>query len=103
MVPIPWYRLAAVGDRPLAFRGAGLKFKVVDQAMTYGLPVVGTPVAADGYREGELDRRRWSESPRSRVPSYPIVLLLDGFRARPDGLKSSRCLGGSGVRLGTGP
>jgi glycosyltransferase involved in cell wall biosynthesis len=45
----PWYRGAAVVIAPL-LSGAGLKFKVA-QAMAYGLPVVGTPVAADGYRE----------------------------------------------------
>ncbi|MDQ1710946.1 MAG: hypothetical protein QOE45_396 [Frankiaceae bacterium] len=45
----PWYRSARVVVAPL-LSGAGLKFKV-PQAMAYGLPVVATPVAAEGVVE----------------------------------------------------
>ncbi len=45
----PVYRRAGVFAAPL-FTGGGLKFKV-PQAMVYGLPVIGTTVAAEGIVE----------------------------------------------------
>ncbi|MEA2827453.1 MAG: polysaccharide biosynthesis protein PslH [Actinomycetota bacterium] len=47
-----WYQTATVFVAP-NLTGAGVKFKVID-AFSHGLPVVATPIAAEGIVEGPL-------------------------------------------------
>jgi len=79
-----WYRQAAVFVAPLR-SGAGLKFKI-PQAMLHGLPVVATPIAAEGIVEDSGDDAFAivTDDPE-RMARCIIGLLTDEKRARAVG------------------
>jgi glycosyltransferase involved in cell wall biosynthesis len=83
----PWYRAARVFVAPL-HSGAGLKFKV-PQAMLYGLPVVATPVAAEGIveRSGHGAFGVVTHDPRAMAQTL-VELLEDPRRARAIGARA---------------
>lgn len=80
----PYYSRATVFVAPL-LSGAGVKFKTID-AMLRGVPVVATPVGAEGIEAEELFARITNDP--SEFGDAVVSVILDGDGGR--GQKASR-------------
>jgi glycosyltransferase involved in cell wall biosynthesis len=86
---MPFYQAASVFVAPLFVRG-GLKFKV-PQAMLCGLPVVATPVAAEGVGEVAPAGIFWSVTDNADQMAASIVAALsDPDQAAAAGAAAAR-------------
>ena len=74
----PLYQRAQLCIAPLRF-GTGLKIKVVE-AMGYGRPVVGTPVAAEGFADLPAALATVSEQPEALAQAIVDLLRDESLR-----------------------